>query len=91
MTNGTFAVLDDERFLPDVPGRTRRDFSIWDFEGGGKKFFTVFPYFHLAGFLSLVVNPLFTEASSPVIGPALMPPSGALMMKILKQQKVRAL
>ncbi|KAF4627477.1 hypothetical protein G7Y89_g10678 [Cudoniella acicularis] len=90
MTNGTFGVLDSERFLPDVPGRVRRDFSIWDFEGGGK-FFTIFPYFHLAGFLSLVVNPIFTEASSPVLGPPLAPPSGALMKEVLKHQKVKAL
>jgi len=90
MTNGTFAVLDNERFLPTVDGRVKRDFSIWDFEGGGK-FFTIFPYFHLAGFLSLVVNPVFTEASSPVIGPALAPPTGALMKEVLKYQKVKAL
>ena len=90
MTNGTFAVLDSERLLPTVPGRVRRDFSIWDFQDRGK-FFTVFPYFHLAGFLSLVVNPVFTEASSPVIGPALALPSGALMKEVLKHQKVEAL
>ncbi|KAL9084959.1 MAG: hypothetical protein Q9165_007825 [Trypethelium subeluteriae] len=90
MTNGTFAVLDSERFLPTTPGRVNRDFSIWDFQGGGK-FFTIFPYFHLAGFLSLVINPVFTEASTPVIGPALAAPSGALMKEVLKQQKVKAL
>lgn len=89
MTNGTFAVLDSERFLPSVPGRVKRDFSIWDFEGGGKVF-TIFPYFHLAGFLSLVVNPIFTESSSVVIGPALKPPSGALMKEVLKHQTVKA-
>ena len=90
MTNGTFAVLDSERKLPTTPGRSNRDFSIWDFPGGGK-FFTVFPYFHLAGFLSLVVNPIFTKSSSPVIGPALAPPSGQLMKKVLRQQEIKAL
>ncbi|KAI9705388.1 MAG: hypothetical protein M1820_005218 [Bogoriella megaspora] len=90
MTNGTFAMLDSERFLPTTPGRVNRDFSIWDFQGGGK-FFTIFPYFHLAGFLSLVINPVFTEASTPIIGPPLAAPSGALMKEVLKQQKIKAL
>jgi acyl-CoA synthetase (AMP-forming)/AMP-acid ligase II len=53
MTHGTFAVLDNERNLPEVPGRTKRDYSIWDLPGGGK-FYHAFPYFHLAGFLSNV-------------------------------------
>ena len=90
MTNGSFAVLDSERFLPSVNGRVNRDFSIWDFQGGGK-FFTVFPYLHLTGFLSLVVNPIFSEASSPVIGPALALPSGALTKQILDRQTFKAL
>lgn len=51
MTHGTFSILDNERNLPGVPGRKNRDFSIWDFPGGGK-FYHIFPYFHLAGFLS---------------------------------------
>jgi len=90
MTNGSFSVLDSERFLPTVHGRSNRDFSIWDFEGGGK-FFTVFPYFHLSGFLSLVVNPVFTEVSSVVIGPPLAPPNGSLMRDVLKYQDIKAL
>lgn len=51
MTHGSFAVLDNERNLPSVPGRQNRDFGIWDFPGGGR-FYHIFPYFHLAGFLS---------------------------------------
>ncbi|KAL9137789.1 MAG: hypothetical protein Q9175_000994 [Cornicularia normoerica] len=90
MTHGTFAVVDNERNLPTVPGRKNRDNSIWDFEGGGR-FYTMFPYFHLSGFISTAVNPIFTEASSPVLGPALMPPSGALLREIAKQHKLRAL
>ncbi|KAL1598059.1 putative secondary metabolism biosynthetic enzyme [Paraconiothyrium brasiliense] len=66
------------------------DYSIWDFNGGGR-FYTVFPYFHLAGFLSLLVNPIFTEASSPVLGPPLMPPSGSLLKEVMRHQSLRAL
>lgn len=51
MTHGSFSILDNERKLPTVPGRQNRDFSIWDFPGGGR-FYHIFPYFHLAGFLS---------------------------------------
>ena len=90
MTHATFAVLDRERHLPTLPGREKRDFSIWDFEGGGK-FYTPFPYFHLAGFLSLVVNPIFTESSSPVLGPSLAPPSGAILKQVFQHQRLRAL
>ncbi|TGO62823.1 hypothetical protein BCON_0017g00660 [Botryotinia convoluta] len=90
MTHGTIAVLDNERNLPGVPGRKNRDFSIWDFQGGGK-FYHVFPYFRLAGFLSNIVNPTFTEASSPVLGPPLEPPSATLLKEIMKHQKLRAL
>lgn len=91
MTHGSFAVLDRERNLPTVTDRKNRDFSIWDFGPGGGKFYTIFPYFHLAGFLSTVINPILTEASSPVLGPALMPPSAALMKEVMKHQKLRAL
>ena len=91
MTYGSFAILDRERDLPTVAGRRNRDFSIWDFGPHGGKFFTIFPYFHLAGFLSLIINPILTETSSPVIGPALMPPSAALMKEVMEQQKLKAL
>ena len=57
----------------------------------GGKFYTIFPYFHLAGFLSLVINPIFLGMSSPVIVPALMPPSAALRKEVTKQQKLGTL
>lgn len=91
MTYGSFAVLDRERNLPTVTGRKNRDFSIWDFGPSGGRFYTIFPYFHLAGFLSTVINPILTEASSPVLGPALMPPSAALMKEVMMHQRLRAL
>ncbi|KAF2441511.1 hypothetical protein P171DRAFT_523500 [Karstenula rhodostoma CBS 690.94] len=43
------------------------------------------------GFLSLLVNPIFTEASSPVLGPPLMPPSGSLLKEVMHRQSLRAL
>lgn len=90
MTHGSFAILDNERNLPTVPGRKNRDSSAWDFEGGGR-FYTMMPYFHLSGFYLTAVIPIFSEVSSPVLGPALMPPSGALLREVAKHQKLRAL
>lgn len=37
------------------------------------------------------MNPIFTEASSPVLGPPLIPPSGHLLKEIIKAQFIRAL
>lgn len=37
------------------------------------------------------MNPIFTEASSPVLGPSLIPPSGHLLKEIIKEQFIRAL
>ena len=40
---------------------------------------------------SYSVNPIFTEASIPVLGPPLMPPSGSLLKNVMKEQTLRAL
>ena len=40
---------------------------------------------------TLTVNPIFSEASSPVLGPPQMPPSGKLLKVIMQHQKIRAL
>ena len=50
MTHGSFSILDNERNLHRVPGRKNRDFSIWDFSGGGR-FYHIFPYFHQHRFI----------------------------------------
>ena len=89
ITNASFATIDNEKTLPGVEGRTKRDWSNRDFEGGGK-FFTAMALFHLSGFLSLVINPVFTT-STPVIGPPGVTPNGALLKEVLKQQKIRAM
>ena len=87
----SFALLDRERDLPTVTGRRNRDFSIWDIGPRGGKFYTIFTFSHLAGFLSLVIRPILSDTSSPVIGPALMPSSAVLIKVVMKKQKLRAL
>lgn len=47
MTHGSFAVLDNEHNLRDVPGRRKRDWSMWTFDGEARVY-TVFPFFHVS-------------------------------------------
>ncbi|XDG08472.1 hypothetical protein ABKA04_008087 [Annulohypoxylon sp. FPYF3050] len=56
MTNGSFAVLDYERTLPATAGRKKMDHSIWNFEGEARVY-SVFPFFHLGGFLGQALIP----------------------------------
>lgn len=46
MTHGSFSVLDNEQNLPIVPGRTKRDWTMWSFQGEGRVY-TAFPFFHV--------------------------------------------
>lgn len=91
MTHGTFSVLDNERNLPRVSGRKNIDTSIWEFSDGGGKFYTPFPFFHLSGFLSTVVYPIFTASLSTVLGPAAAPPSSAILKEVMKHHRLRAI
>ncbi|KAI0389196.1 hypothetical protein F5Y17DRAFT_141260 [Xylariaceae sp. FL0594] len=89
MTHGSFAVLDNEHNIPDVPGRRRRDWSMWTFDGEARVY-TVFPFFHLAGFLSLTLQTIFMNAS-PVLGPPHLLPDATLLKAVISQQKLRSM
>ncbi|KAI0813826.1 hypothetical protein GGR55DRAFT_702803 [Xylaria sp. FL0064] len=89
MTHGSFAVLDNEHNLPEVPGRKNRNWSMWTFEGEARVY-TVFPFFHLAGFLCYSLQPIFMNAS-PVLGPPHMIPDEALLKSVMKHQKLRSI
>ncbi|KAI0543941.1 acetyl-CoA synthetase-like protein [Xylaria curta] len=89
MTHGTFATVDNHKNLPVVPNRKPRDSSIWDFDGEARVY-TMFPFFHLGGFLTYTVNAIFRNAS-PVIGPPHMVPDGTLLKSVMTQQKLRAM
>lgn len=47
MTHGSFAVMDNEKNLEEIPGRKRRDWSMWNFEGESRVY-TIFPFFHVS-------------------------------------------
>ena len=88
MTHGTFSTLDNDRNVPEAPGRKKHDFTLWD-RIADHRFFTIFPPFHLAGFVSFVATPVFSKAI-PVMGPPI-PPSGDMVRQTMDQLDIRAL
>ena len=87
MTNGTFAVHDNDRNFPHVEWRTNYDLTIWDFHGEIQRTYSPFPLFHLGGFLYQIMLPIYTN-SIPVYGPPLAPPTAALIAEILERQDI---
>ena len=90
MTNGTFATFDYCRNLPTVEGRRKNDFTLWDFNEV-RKSYSAFPPSHLAGFLSLIIIPIFSESSCPVLGPPSRPPSSQLVREIVTKLDFKSL
>jgi thioester reductase-like protein len=91
MAHGTFAVLDNEQNLPIIPGRDKQDLTMWSGKDAASSMYHhIFPPFHLAGFVTSIVVPIFTQAT-PVLGPPTSVPSGLLISQILKQHKIRGL
>ena len=87
MCHGTFAYLDNDHNRPLVPGRRNQDFTVYDMEG---KLFHIFPPFHLAGFVSTILGPIFGKVSI-VLGPPDRPPTSQLVTDILKHQQLKGL
>ncbi|KAI0169257.1 hypothetical protein GGR52DRAFT_581433 [Hypoxylon sp. FL1284] len=86
LTHGSFAALDNESTLPEIPGRRKNDCSLYDFDGEGR-FFTVFPYFHVR---QLNLYAIFKNGS-PVLGPPNLAPDASLLRDITLSQKLRAM
>ncbi|KAL8949569.1 MAG: hypothetical protein Q9222_004328 [Ikaeria aurantiellina] len=82
--------MDNDRNLPNHRGRKRLDFTIWDFDGGGK-FYTAFPPYHLAGVVATVIVPIFSESATPVLGPSTRPASGAIVRDIMYHNRLKSL
>ncbi|KAI1307066.1 acetyl-CoA synthetase-like protein [Xylaria venustula] len=89
MTHGSFAVMDNEKNLAEIPGRKRRDWSMWNFDGEARVF-SVFPFFHLGGFMTFAFNPILNNAS-PVLGPPFMLPDANLLRAVRSQYKLRSI
>ena len=87
MYHGNFAYLDNDHNFPEVPGRKRQDFTVYDSDG---KVFHIFPPFHLAGFVSSIVDPIFGSCSI-VLGPPGRPPTGEMVKDIMKYQDLKGI
>ncbi|KAJ4403409.1 putative NRPS-like protein biosynthetic cluster [Gnomoniopsis sp. IMI 355080] len=90
MNHATFAVGDNDRNLPTVPGRVNQNWSLWDFPQQ-ETFFSPFPAFHLAGFSSMVLLPIYYQNAKLVMSPPTRPPTGHLVSEIMDQFKLKSI
>lgn len=90
MNHATFAVGDNDRNLPRVPGRVNQNWSLWDFPQQ-ETFFSPFPAFHLAGFSSMVLLPIYYQNAKLVMSPPTRPPTGHLVSEIMDQFKLKSI
>ncbi|KAI9879042.1 MAG: hypothetical protein M1830_009784 [Pleopsidium flavum] len=91
MNHGTFAVADNDRNLPIVKGRKNQNYALWNFPGSGGRYFSSFPPFHLGGFVSLIVIPIYSTTATVVLGPADKPSTGQMASQIMHRYHLRAL
>ncbi|KAI8966246.1 acetyl-CoA synthetase-like protein [Daldinia sp. FL1419] len=89
MTHGSLAVLDNEKNLPSLPGRKKRDWTMWTWEGEGR-LYSAFPFFHLGGFLMYTTTSIFGNTAG-VFGPPNRVPDGTLLKEILSHQNLQVL
>jgi acyl-coenzyme A synthetase/AMP-(fatty) acid ligase len=82
MNHATFAVGDNDRNLPTVEGRVNQNWSLWDFPNK-EHFFSPFPAFHLAGFSSMVMLPIYYSNATLVMSPPTRPPTGNVVSEIM--------
>lgn len=90
MNHATFAIGDNDRNLPTVPGRVNQNWSLWDFPQQ-ETFFSPFPAFHLAGFSSMVLLPIYYQNAKLVMSPPTRPPTGHLVSEIMDQFKLKSI
>lgn len=90
MNHATFAVGDNDRNLPTVHGRVNQNWSLWDFPQQ-ETFFSPFPAFHLAGFSSMVLLPIYYQNAKLVMPPPTRPPTGHLVSEIMDHFKLKSI
>ncbi|KAL2273595.1 hypothetical protein FJTKL_04192 [Diaporthe vaccinii] len=90
MNHATFAVGDHDRNLPTVPGRVNQNWSLWDFPQQ-ETFFSPFPAFHLAGFSSMIMLPIYYQNAKLVLSPPSRPPTGHLASEIMDHFKLKSM
>ncbi|KAF2204124.1 acetyl-CoA synthetase-like protein [Delitschia confertaspora ATCC 74209] len=91
MNHNTFAVGDNDRNLPTVPGRVNQNWSLWDFPNK-EPFFSPFPAFHLAGFSSMIMLPIYYAFQTTLIlAPPTRPPTGYLLNEIMNHFQLKSI
>jgi hypothetical protein len=86
--HGIRTTWDFRDFLA-VPGRVNHDgCAALRFSEPDNRFYDVFPPFHLAGFLTKIMVPLY-NLTAPIFGPPLRPPSGVLAAEMIRLHKPR--
>ncbi|CRG88391.1 L-aminoadipate-semialdehyde dehydrogenase large subunit [Talaromyces islandicus] len=85
-TNGTVAVTDNDRNIPTPEGRKPQNGAQFQFNNGGR-FYTCFPPYHLAGVQAYLILPTFYSNATVVIGPQDVPPTGQLMINVIRYQE----
>jgi acyl-coenzyme A synthetase/AMP-(fatty) acid ligase len=90
MNHATFSVGDNDRKLPTVLGRVNQNWSLWDFPQS-EHFFSPFPAFHLAGFSSMVMLPIYYSNATLVLSPPTRPPTGHLVSEIMNHYKLKSI
>ncbi|KAL8650254.1 MAG: hypothetical protein Q9226_005223 [Calogaya cf. arnoldii] len=91
MNHATFAVVDNDRNLAEIPGRRNQNFSLWNFGNEGGFSFSSFPPFHLGGFVAYIALPIYSTYSSVVLGPPNKPSTGQTAAEVMRQLKLKAL
>jgi thioester reductase-like protein len=90
MSHATFAVGDNDRNLPTVPGRVNQNWSLWDFPQK-EYFFSPFPAFHLAGFSTMVMLPIYYSNATLVLSPPSRPPTGHMIAEIMDHLPLKSI
>jgi thioester reductase-like protein len=90
MSHATFAVGDNDRNLPTVPGRVNQNWSLWDFPQK-EYFFSPFPAFHLGGFSTMVMLPIYYSNATLVLSPPTRPPTGHMIAEIMDHLPLKSI
>ncbi|CAK46842.1 hypothetical protein CBS115989_1281 [Aspergillus niger] len=90
-THGTLACADNDTFMSVPEGRRAQNADQFNFSPPGR-YYSPFPPHHLAGLHAFTLLPLISRTAAFVMGPLTVPPSGALLSAIMKQQpQIRAI